>query len=129
MFHQTANVGPWKNISKARANPLTIKTWYPTNTNTKNPYDLSYNAAIPALVSLITDNTRVIAISGCSNLLGEILDFESVVKAIRAKKSDVWIVVDLVAYAPHRAVDVKKWDVDFAVFSFYKVGFISPLSL
>jgi len=27
----------------------------------------------------------------------------------------------MVAYAPHRSIDVRKWDVDFAVFSFYKV--------
>lgn len=121
-FLHLANVGPWKNISKARSNPLTIKTWYPKNTNPQNPYDISYNAAIPELLSLITDNTRVIAISGCSNLLGEILDFDSVIKSIRARNRSAWIVVDLVAYAPHRVIDVKKWDVDFAVFSFYKVS-------
>jgi selenocysteine lyase/cysteine desulfurase len=29
--------------------------------------------------------------------------------------------VDCVAYAPHRKVDVQDWDVDYAVLSFYKV--------
>ncbi|GJJ14096.1 hypothetical protein Clacol_008353 [Clathrus columnatus] len=116
-----ANVGPWKYIAKERSNPLTLKTWFPKSVNPKNPYDVSYNAAHSELLSLVTDNTRVVALSGCSNLLGEILDFETVVKSIRAKNSNVWIVVDLVAYAPHKVIDVKKWDVDFAVFSFYKV--------
>ena len=31
------------------------------------------------------------------------------------------ISVDCVAYAPHRAVDVQAWDVDFLAFSIYKV--------
>lgn len=29
--------------------------------------------------------------------------------------------VDCVAYAPHRRMDVRAWDVDYAFFSFYKV--------
>ncbi|KAG5633326.1 hypothetical protein H0H81_008718, partial [Sphagnurus paluster] len=33
----------------------------------------------------------------------------------------VEVSVDCVAYAPHRFIDVQDWDVDFAVFSFYKV--------
>ena len=31
------------------------------------------------------------------------------------------VCVDAVAYAPHRAVDVKAWDVDFYLYSFYKI--------
>lgn len=51
---------------------------------------------------------------------------KEIVKAVRktakekgAKK--VEISVDCVAYAPHRRMDVQDWDVDFCVFSFYKV--------
>jgi selenocysteine lyase/cysteine desulfurase len=40
-------------------------------------------------------------------------------KAKGAKK--VEISIDCVAYAPHRLMDVQDWDVDFCVFSFYKV--------
>ncbi|KIJ23685.1 hypothetical protein M422DRAFT_275687 [Sphaerobolus stellatus SS14] len=121
-----ANAGPWKYIASARSPALKLNVWVPTSANPKNPYAVSYNGAIPDLLKLITANTRVLAISGCSNLVGEILDFEKVVKAVREKKAQVggeslWIVVDLVAYAPHRSIDVKKWDVDFAVFSWYKV--------
>lgn len=58
------------------------------------------------------------------------MEFEKVVKAIRERKTQVgggavWVVIDLVAYAPHRSIDVKKWDVDFAVFSWYKVRHLS----
>jgi selenocysteine lyase/cysteine desulfurase len=30
--------------------------------------------------------------------------------------------LDCVAYAPHFQMDVQDWDVDYAVFSYYKVG-------
>src|SRR5206468_6826672 len=35
--------------------------------------------------------------------------------------SDLRVLVDGVAYAAHRAVDVRAWDVDFYVVSFYKI--------
>lgn len=37
--------------------------------------------------------------------------------------------VDCVAYAPHRRIDVQKWDVDFCFFSFYKVISLVVLTL
>ncbi|KAF8515047.1 PLP-dependent transferase [Hysterangium stoloniferum] len=121
-----ANVGPWKRVAASRN--LKINTWFPSSSNSKNPYAVSYNDSVPALLALVTSHTRIVALSGCSNILGEILDFVPVVRALRAKKEEVsnggeglWIVVDLVAFAPHRHIDVKKWDIDFAVFSFYKV--------
>ena len=119
-------MGAWKKVAEERSSPLKLRTWVPGSSNPNNPYALSYNGSIPALLDLINENTRVLAISGCSNILGELLDFEKVIQAARTKKSEVggeylWIVLDLVAYAPHRILDVKKWDVDFAVFSWYKV--------
>lgn len=69
----------------------------------------------------------MVALGACSNVLGEMLNIEAIVKAIRARKREVsqgdapiWICVDMVAYVPHRSIDVRKWDVEFAVFSFYK---------
>ena len=66
------------------------------------------------------------AFTATSNILGSIIHIEEVVKAIRqqAVKKDtgkVEICIDCVAYAPHRRMDVQKWDVDFCFFSFYKV--------
>ena len=49
-----------------------------------------------------------------------------IVQAVRARAKElgarkVEVCVDCVAYAPHRRVDVREWDVDYAYFSFYKV--------
>jgi selenocysteine lyase/cysteine desulfurase len=74
------------------------------------------------LSALLSERTRIIAIPHVSNLVGEILDVEAIVKLVRKQCSKARIIVDGVAYAPHRAIDVRQWNVDFYVFSFYKVS-------
>lgn len=83
---------------------------------------------VEELIPLITSRTRIIAFTACSNILGSIVPVKEVVKAARhaAKEQGVKkveISVDCVAYAPHRLIDVDDWDVDFCVFSFYKVRY------
>ena len=101
-----------------------IKYWNPKPTSPNNPYSVAL--AIPDLLPLISSRTRIVAITACSNILGSIIPVEEVVKAVReraAKESTnkLEICVDCVAYAPHRKIDVQKWDVDYCYFSFYKV--------
>ena len=52
-------------------------------------------------------------------MLGSIAPVPEVVR--RARAVGALVCVDGVAYAPHRAIDVQALDVDFYVFSFYKV--------
>lgn len=73
------------------------------------------------LAGLLSERTRIVAIPHVSNLIGEILDIEAIVKLVRQKCPRARIIVDGVAYAPHRAIDVRHLDVDFYVFSLYKV--------
>ncbi|KAF9563571.1 selenocysteine lyase [Agrocybe pediades] len=117
-----ANNGPWKKLAARKG--LDVKIWQPTLSNPENPYSIVLR--VEDLIPLITANTRIVAISACSNILGSILPVKEVVKAIReeAKKKGadrIEVSVDCVAYAPHRFIDVQDWDVDFCVFSFYKV--------
>jgi selenocysteine lyase/cysteine desulfurase len=75
---------------------------------------------------LITEKTRIVAFTACSNILGTIVPVKEVVQAVRSAAKEkgakkVEISVDCVAYAPHRKIDVQDWDVDFAVASLYKV--------
>ena len=125
-FICTANVGPWKKLAKRRG--LKLLTWAHThlpNAPDNNPY--AVGLAIQTLLPLITSKTRIVAFTATSNILGSVVDVEKVTKAIREEAKakgarKVEICVDCVAYAPHRRMDVKKWDVDYAVFSYYKVG-------
>ena len=47
-----------------------------------------------------------------SNLLGEVLDARALVAAVRAA-GNAHVVLDGVAYAPHLAIDVAAWGVDW----------------
>jgi len=76
---------------------------------------------------LITAKTRLVAFSACSNFLGSIVPVKNVIAAARSRAAELGVrkiefSVDCVAYAPHRRMDVQDWDVDYAVFSFYKVS-------
>ncbi|EJD08144.1 PLP-dependent transferase [Fomitiporia mediterranea MF3/22] len=119
-----ANSGPWKKLAARRG--LVLKNWPHTVSplTPNNPYGVEL--AIDTLLPLITSKTRLIAFTACSNILGTIVDVENVVKAIRAEAEKhgarkVEVCIDCVAYAPHRRIDVKKWDIDYCFFSYYKV--------
>lgn len=119
-----ANVGPWKKLAARRG--CVVKNWLATPTSSNNPYAVTLK--IEDLLPLITSKTRIVAFTACSNILGSIISVKEVVKAVRASATQkgakkVEISVDCVAYAPHRYIDVQDWDVDFCVFSFYKVLF------
>ncbi|KAF5334490.1 hypothetical protein D9611_013800 [Ephemerocybe angulata] len=117
-----ANVGPWKKL--ANRIQVGIKYWRATPTKDSNPYSISLK--VEDVLPLITAQTRIVAFTACSNILGSIIPVKEYVKAIRARAAEVGasqleISVDCVAYAPHRKIDVQDWDVDYAVLSYYKV--------
>jgi selenocysteine lyase/cysteine desulfurase len=89
-----------------------------------NSYSVGYH--IDDLLPLISARTKIVAMTACSNILGSIMPVLENVQKVReiaarkgAKKLEICL--DCVAYAPHCQMDVKAWDVDYAVFSFYKV--------
>ncbi|BBN09689.1 hypothetical protein MPTK1_4g21870 [Marchantia polymorpha subsp. ruderalis] len=107
-----ANSGPW--LRMAVRCGLTVKWW-------RVNYD-TFESELEALAALLSPRTRIVAVAHVSNILGEVLDLERVVKLVKTRVGDsVRVVADGVAYAPHRAVDVAKWAVDWYVFSSYKV--------
>ncbi|KAF9493874.1 PLP-dependent transferase [Pleurotus eryngii] len=117
-----ANTGPWKKLAARRGG--VIKFWHPVPTSPNNPYSVA--TRIEDLLPLITVRTRIVAISACSNILGSIVPVKEVVQAVREDAAakgamNVEVSVDCVAYAPHRRIDVRDWDVDYCVFSWYKV--------
>ena len=73
---------------------------------------------IAALDALMSERTRLVAVTHASNILGTINPVAEIARLVHERGAQ--IVVDGVAFAPHRAVDVAKLDVDYYVFSFYK---------
>jgi cysteine desulfurase family protein (TIGR01976 family) len=103
-----ANVGPWKNLARLG---FTLRWWKMDPT--------TFNCPLTELEKLLSDRTALVAFPHVSNLLGEIGDVEAITSLTHA--AGARIVVDGVAYAPHRAMDVAAWDVDWYAYSTYKV--------
>ncbi len=66
----------------------------------------------------MTDRTRLVCLHHVSNILGRINPIAEIARFVHDRGAR--ICVDGVAYAPHRAIDVRAWDVDYYVFSLYK---------
>ena len=66
----------------------------------------------------MTDKTKLVAFTACSNILGTLTPIKKITEFIH--KHGALVCVDAVAYAPHELIDVQDTDVDFYAFSFYK---------
>ncbi|MBK9777895.1 MAG: cysteine desulfurase-like protein [bacterium] len=103
-----ANLGCWKRLERQGV----VIRWWRVDTET-------YACPLDGLRGLLSERTALVALPHVSNLLGGIVDLPAVVQAAHAVGARV--VADGVAYAPHRAIDVDAWDVDWYVYSTYKV--------
>ena len=102
-----SNIGAWERLSEFG---VVIKLW---------PVDpVSYEMRLEDLDKLMTDRTRLVCVHHVSNILGAINPIADIARFVHDRGAK--IVVDAVAYAPHRAIDVQAWDVDYYVFSLYK---------
>ncbi|MET0172732.1 MAG: cysteine desulfurase-like protein [Agrobacterium vaccinii] len=102
-----SNIGPWDRLQDAG---ITLKFW-PLNTET-----LTLDLA--DLEPLMSERTKMVCVTHVSNILGSINPIREIADFVHAHGAK--ICVDAVAYAPHRAVDVQAFDVDYYVFSLYK---------
>jgi cysteine desulfurase family protein (TIGR01976 family) len=102
-----SNMAPWKDLEKAG---IKVKTW-------KVNKD-SFRFELDDLNSLMTEKTKLVAVTHTSNILGTINPIKDIAKLVHKNKA--LICVDGVAFAPHRLIDVQDLDVDFYVFSTYK---------
>jgi len=105
--HET-NIGPWLALEQLGA---TIKWW--------NVRPETCSLHVSDIDPLLSDKTRLVAVTHVSNILGAINPIRAI--AARVHDAGALLCVDGVAHAPHRVVDVQTLDVDFYFFSFYKV--------
>ncbi len=103
-----SNIGAWLTLAERG---VVVRVWEVDRD--------SLRLELPAFEALLNDRTRLVALTYASNVLGGITPVPEVVR--RAHAAGAMVCVDGVAYAPHRAVDVRALDVDFYLFSFYKV--------
>ncbi len=103
-----ANNGAWRRLAE---HGIVVREWR------INPE--TADLEIEALDALLTERTRLVCVSHCSNVVGSINDIAAIADKVHA--AGAWICADAVSYAPHRRLDVKALDVDFYLFSLYKV--------
>jgi len=106
-FDHESNIGPWRALEKAG---VVIREWQ------IDPHTLRPDLA--ALEALLGPRTRLVAVTHASNILGTIMPIAEIARRVHAAGAE--LVVDAVAYAPHRALDVAAWGADYYIFSFYK---------
>ena len=58
------------------------------------------------VAALVDENTIVVSIMASSNISGNIMDLENIVKLVREKNPDVYIISDAVQHVPHGLMDV-----------------------
>ncbi|MEI7659582.1 MAG: cysteine desulfurase [Actinomycetes bacterium] len=102
-----ANLIPWQQLSKRTGAKL---SWF--NVTQDSRLDLSN------VNEIITENTKVVAVTHQSNVLGTINPLEAIVK--RAHEVGAVVVLDACQSIPHMVVNVAELDVDFLAFSGHK---------
>ena len=102
-----ANLIPWQQLAARTGAKL---SWF--EITPEGRLDLSH------INSVITENTKVVALTHQSNVLGTIIPLEAIVA--RAHEVGAVVVLDACQSAPHMPIDVKELDVDFLVFSGHK---------
>jgi len=103
-----SNIVPWQQLAAATGARLKVI-----------PVDERGELRLDAYQDLLTDRTRLVAVSQVSNVLGTVVPIGQVVQA--AHRAGARVLVDGAQAVAHLPVDVRALDVDFYAFSGHKV--------
>jgi cysteine desulfurase family protein (TIGR01976 family) len=102
-----ANISVWLELKKRG---FTVRFW--------PIVDASPRLDVKDLVPLLSNRTRLVAVTWASNATGSLVDVAAVAKAAHAVDAEVFI--DAVHYLPHGPIDVQETDIDYMACSVYK---------
>ena len=83
------------------------------------PLDENLHVTQENVKKSITPKTKVIAIAGITNVVGDIRPIKEITKL--AHENDIFVIVDGAQSVPHIKTDVQDLDIDFLVFSGHKM--------
>ena len=109
-----SNLVPWQKVVKQ--NGAKLKYMY---------INKNYELDLEEIKSKITKNTKIVAITHVSNVLGTINPIKEIAKI--AHQNGAIVVVDCAQSVPHIKIDVQDIDADFVVFSGHKM--LAPLGI
>ena len=103
-----ANIVPWQQLAKRKNAKLVFI-----------PMEEDATITLDSVKSVMSDKTKIVAITHVSNVLGTINDIKEIAKITH--EHGAYIAVDGAQAVPHMAVDVQDLDVDFYSFSGHKM--------
>lgn len=103
-----ANLVPWQQVSQATGAKLVTIS-----------FEEDGSIVPEKVIRAFTPRTKLLAISGCSNVFGNILDLKEVIST--AKQQRIVVLVDGAQLVPHSPVDVQALECDFLVASGHKM--------
>ncbi|SOC44237.1 cysteine desulfurase [Salinicoccus kekensis] len=103
-----ANIVPWQELAKRKkANLVFI------------PLEADGTIKLENVEAVMSDRTKIVALTHVSNVLGTINDIKSIAEIVHSHGA--YIAVDGAQAVPHMSVDVQDLDVDFYAFSGHKM--------
>ncbi len=103
-----SNVLPWFRLARNKG----VKIKY-------LPLDDNYHVTLENLKSVISPNTKVIALAAITNVIGDVRPIKEITKL--AHENGIFVVVDGAQSVAHMKTDVQDWDIDFLAFSAHKM--------
>lgn len=103
-----SNVIPWQNVAKIKKGVL---KYIPLSSEGK--------ITVEAFKKVLTNKTKVVALTYVSNVMGYITPIEEIIKL--AHSVGAVVIVDGAQAVPHMKIDVKALDADFLAFSAHKM--------
>ena len=104
-----SNIVPWQLLAEDRGAHIRVI-----------PMNDAGELILDGLEALLTDRTRILAVTQVSNVLGTINPVKEIIRRAHAK--GVPVLVDGAQAVPHLPVDVQDLDADFYVFSGHKLS-------
>lgn len=103
-----SNVMPWQMVAKAKK---AVLKYVPLSSEGK--------ITVEAFKQVLSDKTKVVALTYVSNVMGYITPIEEIIKL--AHSVGAIVIVDAAQAVPHMKIDVKALDADFLAFSAHKM--------
>lgn len=103
-----SNIVPWQMLCERKKAVLKVL-----------PFDDDGNLCVEQLDTLITNRTKLIAVTAISNVLGTLNPIEKIIA--KAHEKGIHILIDGAQAILHQRIDVSKLDCDFFVFSAHKM--------
>ena len=103
-----SNIVPWQQLAERTGCTIRFA-----------PIDDSGRLEMDAFASLLSEQTKLVAVTSCSNVLGTITPVAKIAELAHA--AGALILVDAAQSVPHSTTDVQAWDADFVAFSGHKM--------